>query len=34
VQKELGIPVKFVGIGEQIDDLKQFVPEEFAEQIV
>ena len=30
INEELGIPVKFVGVGEKIDDMKPFVPEEFA----
>ena len=30
IQDELNIPVKFIGVGEQIDDLQSFVPEDFA----
>ena len=30
IKKELGIPVKFIGIGEGIDDMKPFDSEEFA----
>ena len=30
VKKELGIPVKFIGVGEQIDDMKPFSAEEFT----
>lgn len=30
VQKELGVPVKFIGLGEQPDDLQPFDPKEFA----
>ncbi|MFA6075186.1 MAG: signal recognition particle-docking protein FtsY [Negativicutes bacterium] len=30
VKNELGIPVKWVGVGEGIDDLRPFVPEEYA----
>jgi len=30
VQKELGVPVKFIGLGEQADDLQPFDPKEFA----
>lgn len=30
IKQELGIPVKFVGVGEQIDDMKPFNAEEFA----
>ena len=30
IKKELGIPVKFIGVGEQIDDMKPFDAQEFA----
>jgi fused signal recognition particle receptor len=30
IQKELGLPVKFVGLGEQADDLQPFDAKEFA----
>jgi fused signal recognition particle receptor len=30
VQKELGLPVKFIGLGEQPDDLQPFDPKDFA----
>jgi fused signal recognition particle receptor len=30
IKKELGIPVKFIGIGEGIDDMKPFDAEEFS----
>ena len=30
IRKELGIPVKFIGVGEQIDDMKPFNSKEFA----
>lgn len=30
IKKELGIPVRLIGIGEGIDDLRDFVPEEFV----
>lgn len=33
IQKELGIPIKFVGLGEQPDDLQPFDAGEFAEAI-
>ena len=33
IRNELGIPVKFVGVGEGIDDLQPFSAEEFAEGI-
>ena len=31
--KELGIPVKFIGVGEQIDDMKPFDHDEFVEAL-
>lgn len=33
VQSELDVPVKFVGVGEQIDDLQEFDPKNFVEAI-
>ncbi len=33
IQKELGLPVKFIGLGEQPDDLQPFVPQQFAEAL-
>ena len=30
IQKELGLPIKFVGLGEQPDDLQPFVARQFA----
>lgn len=30
IKKELGIPVKFIGVGEQIEDMKPFDPDDFA----
>lgn len=34
INKELGIPVKFIGIGEGIDDLKDFDPQEFVDALL
>ncbi len=34
IKKELGIPVKLVGVGEGIDDLMPFDPQEFAQGIL
>lgn len=34
INKELGIPVKFVGIGEAIGDLREFDPKEFVEALL
>lgn len=33
IQKELGIPIKFVGLGEKADDLQPFDPKQFAEAL-
>jgi fused signal recognition particle receptor len=33
IQKELGLPIKFVGLGEQADDLQPFDAEQFAEAL-
>ena len=33
IQKELGIPIKFVGLGEQADDLQPFDPKQFAQAL-
>ncbi len=34
INKELGIPVKFVGIGEAIEDLRGFDPKEFVDALL
>ncbi|MBO8160251.1 MAG: signal recognition particle-docking protein FtsY [Thermosipho sp. (in: Bacteria)] len=34
IAKELGIPIKFVGLGENIDDLKPFDPEDFVNALL
>ncbi len=34
INKELGLPVKFVGIGEGIEDLKDFDPREFVDALL
>jgi fused signal recognition particle receptor len=33
IARELKIPVKFVGLGEQVDDLQPFDPKQFAEAL-
>ena len=33
IKNELGIPVKLVGVGEKIDDLQPFVPEDYVEAL-
>ena len=30
LKQQLNLPVRFVGVGEQIDDLQEFVPEDFV----
>jgi signal recognition particle GTPase len=30
IQKELGLPIKFIGLGEQPDDLQPFDAKQFA----
>lgn len=34
IRQKMGIPVKYVGVGEQIDDLQLFDPDSFAEALV
>jgi fused signal recognition particle receptor len=34
VQRELGVPIRFVGTGEKLTDLEVFSPERFAEQLL
>ena len=34
VGQELGIPIRYVGVGEGVDDLRQFKPEEFVEGLL
>ena len=34
IKNELDIPVKFVGVGEGIDDLMNFDPDEFSAGII
>jgi fused signal recognition particle receptor len=33
ISRELGIPVRFIGVGEQLDDLQPFDPQQFAEAL-
>ncbi|MBQ3227187.1 MAG: signal recognition particle-docking protein FtsY [Clostridia bacterium] len=33
IRKELGIPVKFIGVGEKIDDMQEFDAKEFTEAL-
>jgi fused signal recognition particle receptor len=34
VESELGIPVKFIGVGERVEDLLAFVPEDFVDALL
>jgi fused signal recognition particle receptor len=34
VSQELGVPVRYVGVGEAVDDLRPFDPEEFVGGLV
>jgi fused signal recognition particle receptor len=34
VQRELGVPVKLVGLGEGADDLAPFEPEAFVDALI
>ncbi len=34
VERELGVPVKFVGVGERVDDLAPFRPEDFVDALL
>lgn len=34
VEHELGIPIKYIGVGEGMDDLIPFVPEDFVEALI
>jgi len=33
ISRELDIPIRFIGVGEQLDDLRDFVPRQFAEAL-
>lgn len=33
IQRELGLPIKFIGTGEQIDDLQPFDPQNFVDNL-
>ena len=33
IEQELGVPVRFVGVGEKVDDLLPFDPEAFVEAL-
>ena len=33
IRRELGLPVKFIGVGEKIDDMQEFDAEEFTKAL-
>ena len=33
IKRELDIPVKFIGVGEKIDDMQEFVASEFVDAL-
>jgi len=33
IQEELGVPVKYIGVGEEVDDLQPFEPERFVQAL-
>jgi len=33
IQEELGVPVKYVGVGEEVEDLQAFEPERFVQAL-
>ena len=33
IKQELGIPVKFIGVGEKIDDMQEFDNKEFVQAL-
>ena len=34
IVRELGVPIKFIGVGEQADDLQPFIPAEYVEALL
>ena len=33
IKSALDVPIRFIGVGEQVDDLQPFVPEDFADAL-
>jgi fused signal recognition particle receptor len=33
IYEELGVPVQFIGVGEDVEDLQPFEPESFVEAL-
>lgn len=34
LRRELGLPIRFLGVGEQLEDLQPFDPERFAQHLL
>ena len=34
IERELGIPIKYIGVGEGVDDLIRFDPQEFVDALL
>ena len=34
IARELGLPVKLIGVGESVEDLRPFDPEDFARALI
>jgi fused signal recognition particle receptor len=34
LRRELGLPIRFIGLGESVEDLEPFDPERFAEHLL
>jgi fused signal recognition particle receptor len=34
LRRELGLPIRFIGLGESLDDLEPFDPRKYAEQLL
>ena len=34
IRNQLGLPIKFVGVGEQMDDLRPFLAREYARALL
>ena len=34
IRQQIGIPVKYVGVGEQIDDIEMFDPDAFVDALI
>jgi fused signal recognition particle receptor len=34
IQKQLGIPIKYIGVGESVEDLQAFMPKDFVEALI